>query len=271
MRRIFPLGMLAVCCSLRCALAAPLTDLEPAPPVPTETAGESTESADLFLENNPLPKSEAETTKQTLQDAARSLARDDIEGCLALLKKAASLSPQLPAPQVMLAEFYLRAGNLNEARKSLQSIDQTDNHPQFHLTSAKVAFAEGRFEEANNHFAALASVAPPLGWTPDQVQEIREASYDGLASVAEARQQWQVAATHLERWLRLEPDDAGLRQRLGRVLLLAGNEAQARAHFEALHRQDETFNRPDVSVAAIYLQNGHTEKANSILSVALAE
>ncbi len=90
---------------------------------------------------------------------------------------------------------------------------------------------------------------------------LRRECVAGLASVAEAREDWKTTADRLNDWLALDPKNGSVRQRLGRALFMLGKTQEA---FKELGQgtKDRPMNEPaGVSMALLYARQGDAKKA----------
>jgi tetratricopeptide (TPR) repeat protein len=210
---------------------------------------------------------------------AYSLQGKDAEA-IAQYKKTLELKPGLYQADLNLGISLLRAREAAEAVPYLSAaVAQKSNEfrPNYYLASA--LYASGDFVKAEQAYTSALALDPKspdaelglahalakLNRVIDAAPHFKKAAElnpnysDGLlelASLYEAAKQPAAAIAIYQRF----PDNPGAQERLGELLLEAGQAADAIAHFQAaIERSPTTANR--AALAAAYLKNKEPEKA----------
>ncbi len=258
MNRIYHSGAVPVAWLLPCAWGLLLAAAHVASAAPIEDAAASFERF-----SNVAPGVEM----LELQVAKESFGKGDIDKCRRHLDAArAKLSEQegrgeLPPTDLMLARLYVAYGKKEIAKGMLEKIAvEHAGHPEVYLLFGNLALAEGRYTDAMLHFEKSLNVGRPAGWIESQAKALFYESYAGQAKVAERREDWFKAQVALKQCIKVEPDKADLRDRLGAALFMLGREEEAFEQFQTAARQDIKMNPAEVSMGVMFAR---TEDYNS--------
>jgi tetratricopeptide (TPR) repeat protein len=180
------------------------------------------------------------------------------------LQEATKKNPQLPPAKLMLGRLYLaaansRAGtqdgaNLSQNARQLieQAISENPEHPEPYLTNASIALAERRITETILNCSTALRLAENDRWTAEQKKTFKRESHAGLATAFENRRDWQAVQGQLLAWKELEPKNAQIRQRLGRVQFFRGNIEESQQEFEAALKENPTLEPSEIAIALLY-------------------
>jgi tetratricopeptide (TPR) repeat protein len=174
------------------------------------------------------------------------------------LRRALQLGGNTPWTHGNLARVEEQLGELNEAAKHYQlamqtefeaeKVEQTREKSLFGL--GRVRERQGRFREAQEHFAAVLAINPSYA-----------GARVGLAGALEEQGQFAEAQRHYEEALRLEPNSPELFNHLGRVLQRQQQLDESLAYFDRalqLHPDSaDTWNNKGVALE----QLGRLEEA----------
>lgn len=205
-----------------------------------------------------------------LDAAIKAFRRGKIEICRELLDAAREKVPGLPPTDLMLSRLYISHDKPAAGRALLEKVAvEHKGHPEVYLLFGNVALDEGRLTDALLHFERSLQVSIPARWTRDQRRALLRASYDGQAKVAERREDWFVAQVALKQLVnKVEPNDAGFRDRLGVALFMLGREQEAFDQFKTSARLDPEMNHPEVSMAVMYARQQKYSKAEQAFKTA---
>jgi Flp pilus assembly protein TadD len=139
------------------------------------------------------------------------LLNDEPAAAVSSLQKAVELLPTQSRPRTLLGLAYEKSGDLKNsvtAYEGALTLDPKDSETSLHL--AQLLFRQNRAAEAESKFRAVLAAEP----------ESRTALL-GLAQSLEAEKKPEATEAY-QNYLKLQPDDAGARQRL--VPLLIANQ-----------------------------------------------
>jgi len=204
------------------------------------------------------PTARAQVTAQTLigkavsddsqnKDITNAIERfrtRDIDGCRAILERAKSNNAKLPPPGVMMATLWL--SELED------TVNKFPADPEPYLMLGDLAFQDRRITESSLLFNKATDLTKAFTENPKRKRDFEIRSNAGLAAVAEARRQWDVARKHIEAWMALDPDNASARQRLGIVLFQLGEEDKALEQFRESKKLDPKSLQPELWMARLY-------------------
>jgi tetratricopeptide (TPR) repeat protein len=193
-----------------------------------------------------------------LNAAVTSYHQGDVPQALAKLTAAHKAAPQLPPPRLMLARLMLAAQQWAPGRSVLEQLAISEpGEPGLYLAFAELALQEKRVSDAQLQLRQAWQETEAAKKLPaSRRQWLRCRVRAGLAAVAEARQQWELAHGHLEACLKLEPDGVAYRRRLARALFALGETAQAYDQFAETVRQSPSLEPPALSLARLCEQQG---------------
>lgn len=233
----------------------------------------------LLLENaapeiyrSPGDGKQTATAIKPLEQAVQLFEQQDFDQCYQLLEKAAAENSFLPPARLMMARFFLSHDQVSPGRMLLEKVAvETPEYPGVYLTFARLALREGRATDAAVHLEKASALAEEGTWTEPQRNGFLRQRLDGLASVAEIRQDWTAAREHLEKFLELDPHDAQANCRMARVLLALGMETQAHDHFRRAAADDPTLDPSAVAMGWWYARHGDDQKASHWMNEAVTK
>ncbi len=174
------------------------------------------------------PARAGNAVEKDLEPAVAKAREGKGDDALALIKQQAPKHPDWPPAHVILARILYRINQPVAARRALeQSAATGPNEPEVFLTMGAIALSEGRYSDARLNFDHASPMIDAGHWSADKEKMLRRECLAGLASVAEAREDWKTTALRLSAWLELEPKNGQVRQRLGRALFMAGKTDEA--------------------------------------------
>jgi tetratricopeptide (TPR) repeat protein len=206
---------------------------------------------------------EKETKRiEELDKANDSFTRGQYDQTLELLKQANKKHPILPPPRLMLARLFLIKGQLGLARSVLErGAAEYPDYPGAYTTFGNLALTEGRLTDASLHFEKAVSLAKAGQWTENQRRYFLVQSYGGLATVAEARENWPAAKAALSSWLEVEPMNGKAHQRLARALFNVNKYAEATEELKRAVKDDASLEPAAVTMGWFYTRKGDLGKA----------
>jgi tetratricopeptide (TPR) repeat protein len=197
-----------------------------------------------------------------LEAAARKVREGRHDEALGLIREQAPRHPDWPPPPLMLARLLFAAGQGVPARRALErAAVEAPGHPEVYLTFGSLALAEGRLNDARLNFEAAMALIGSGQWDAGRARLFRRESLSGLASVAEAREDWPTARDRLHAWLELEPENGPARQRLGAVLFRLDRPEEAFAALQRAVKDAPTLEPAAVTMARLWAQRGDQKKA----------
>ena len=223
------------------------------------------------LVGNAISDLSPDVSKQ-IQGAINHFKAKEFDDARNSLKAAKADNKRLPPAEILFAKLCLLANLPQYAYAELEryvAANPTDPEPylmfgDFQYQQKQVTAAEALFEKAE----ALAAKWPEATTSPKRQRDFDIRIHAGLSAVAEAREQWAMALTHLEAWITLDADSSAALQREGRVLFKLstpenGRTAEALAAFKkayTLIKEKDKDSHPTneyVAIGRLYLETAN--------------
>jgi tetratricopeptide (TPR) repeat protein len=173
------------------------------------------------------------------------------------LKKAVQADPSLPPAVLLAAYLHMADGRMPAAQRALEFAGANHKeHPEIYLAFGRVALLENRSTDAWVHFEKALKTTPPEAWNQQRRSLFQLDCLAGMATVAERREDWPSAVKVYERWAGLAPKDTTVLLRWARALLGAGQSDAAFEKFAAAKKLDPSMQPPELSMAALFIEQG---------------
>ena len=162
----------------------------------------------------------------------------DVEGALERLRAASKTDGDMLTPEAVLAQFYERSGDRENARKWMAAaLAAAPKDLKTHLAVGEWAFGTGQFGEARKQAIAAIQIAP--------------ASLPAFllrGSVALVEKDYTTAEFHFESALKRWPRDLAISNNLAIALIEQGDESKSRRALEYAEANVRQF--PELAEAA---------------------
>lgn len=189
---------------------------------------------------------------QEISEAIRKFGAKDFPGAFGNLENAKKKVPVLSPPEVMMALLYYDANQAPLASAALEkAIARVPADPEPYVVLAERAVAEGRFTEAGFMFDKALELVQPFEESPKRKRDVERRALSGSISILENRRDWQAARPKLEALLKLDPKNASANERLGRALLVLGDQKAALAAFQAAAAADPAMLPAEIAMAML--------------------
>ncbi len=190
---------------------------------------------------------------QDVTDAIRAFAARDYKTVLARLQNAKKLTPALAPAEVMMARLYFDAGVALGGNAMLEiAIKTAPRDPEAYLLLAERALAEGRVAEAELMFPKIEKLVEAFNQNPRRRQDLRLRAYTVGATVDQTRGNLNAARVKLESLVRLDPQNASVHQKLGRLLFAQNDQRAAYDAFKLAAQTDKKALPADLMMASLY-------------------
>jgi tetratricopeptide (TPR) repeat protein len=182
----------------------------------------------------------------------------DFDGARDLLTEARTAQPKLPPVEVIMAKLFALANVPQQARVELeQAVRRHPNDPEPYLMFGDASIMERRVTDAEALYQKAEKLVQGFNENPIRKENFQKRVLNGLALVAEARQQWEEAESLLRQYLKLDAKNASIHQRLGRALFqqaTPSNKKYAEAYnsFVAAVKADSNAVSPDVAMGQLF-------------------
>jgi tetratricopeptide (TPR) repeat protein len=248
-----------------CGFAVMLAVIAAGPSLTAQVSGEpiTIETGDDAV---PTPQQPEE-----VQQAATRFKNNDLEGALALLKAAAKKHPELPPPWIIIADWLGQVNNAQGVRNALENaVKEAPDDPNAYAVLGQLNLRSGNWTEAQLLFeAALAKLKTYQG-NPTRKTALTRGALGGLATVARARGNWDVAQKHLEALIADDPKNVGAYQELARALFHQDKpDAEVLAQFRKAAELNENVLTPEAQLAQLYQAKGDQKSAQKWMAAAI--
>ena len=148
--------------------------------------------------------------------------KHDKQGAIKALEIAARSNPELPSAHMLMYQVLVQLNQQPAARLELETAAHSNpSDPEPYLILGNIAVQERRIAEAAMDFEkAQQLVAKYRNY--DRKAVLQRQTYNGLALVAEAREDWVEAEKQLRELLKLAAEDLPAQQRLAHCLFWTG-------------------------------------------------
>lgn len=201
-------------------------------------------------------------TSPELEKAVAEFNQQHFDAALDLLNQAAAKNPELSPGRTSLARFFIQTNQLPAARAMLeQTASELPDDPEAYRMLGDMAFQERRYTEARLVFEELGRLADKFAGNARRKTNYISASHAGLAAVAEAQQQWEVARKHLTAWLAIDAKNAGEHHRMGQALFGLDKPDEAYQELQTAAGMVAELPVPEVTMGRLYQQTGKSDQA----------
>ncbi len=228
------------------------------PWVSAEQAGQAGQ-AGLDALDAPAPPEQA---IPEVAQAVERFQRQDFNGALELLKKAANQHADLPPAQIVMAQLFSQANQGNAVRVSLeQAVVEAPDDPESYVIMGDIAMAQGRVTEAGLLYDYAETLLANFTKSERRKAILDARNLSGLAAVAEARGKWELAEERLRAWKELQPENVVCLQRLARARFQQKSPGDALKLLREAAALDENVLTPEAQLGRFYHEFGDQKNA----------
>jgi tetratricopeptide (TPR) repeat protein len=220
------------------------------------------------LADSVLPQEEDTSKRPEIIEAVEKLKNKDVAGALESLKAASEKYSDLAPAGVMMAQIFLRSSGGSAAQQAHGLLDQAVvDHPQdpeAYLTLGSIALQSRLMTEAALLLEKGTELTASFQGDETRLKRFRMMSSGGLASVAEVRQDWAAAETHLRAMISVDDEIARAHQRLGRTLFMlasSANREEAYTEFKRAAKLDDKLQKAEVAMGQLYAADDKDDSA----------
>ena len=189
------------------------------------------------------------------------------------LERAMLKDDTLPPVGVMMAKLHLLAGNSQGVRPALEQavLEDSKDDPEPYLLLAEQALVGNRSIEAEALFEKADSLIEKFNKNPKRKRRFNIRVSNGMAIIAERREQWDKAMTYIDKWLQEDPEDASALTRKGQLLFMLDKEKEGFEAFQAARKINSELQSPYITAAMMYGRKGEDSKAKEAFKKAFSE
>ncbi len=206
-----------------------------------------------------------------IEQAAAMFRKGDSDEALKLLREAVKKHPELSPPLTILGSWFAAINQAASARTALeQAVTESPNDPEAYAALGEMALRAGRMTaEAELLYGKALELAKAAKAPSERLAGVRRRSLAGLATTAQARQDWKGAQKYVEALLAEWPKEAGVLEQLGRLLFEQKKPEEALARFREAAKIDTSLLAPEATLAQLYQQAGDPQAAGKWMLAAI--
>jgi tetratricopeptide (TPR) repeat protein len=207
-----------------------------------------------------------------LAEAETQFKKGDFAGALKALQAGGKKDPDLPPPQLLMAQMFSQAKMGAEMRSALeQAVIDAPTDPEAYMLMADVALNERRVTEAQMLYQKANELIGEFNKSAKRKEFLQPRILHGLAQVAISRKDWPLAQKHLEAWLKIAPKNTTALQLLAGCLFEQKNVPGALEKLKEAAKLDPEILTPEAMIAQYYEQAGDGENAKKWMVTALTQ
>jgi tetratricopeptide (TPR) repeat protein len=205
-----------------------------------------------------------------VDEAIKRFANRDVLGARTFLDAAKRKDPSLPPPDLILAKMYFLAGNAPAGRASLErTAMEAPDDPEAYLILADQAIQQRRLIEAESLYDKGLMLADKFSGNAKRKRNFEIRARTGRALVAEQRRNWPSAQADLQALLKIDPDNATARYRLGQALFMQKRYKEGYNEFVTARKLNKNIPDAYVAAALMYDQLDQANEAQQAFDRAL--
>ena len=186
-----------------------------------------------------------------------------------LFRKAKEKNPQLAPGDVMLADLLLISNDRSNARSLLEdAVHEFPADPEAYIRFAELAVQEGRVTDAEQLLLRGIELCEQYDRNAQRKRNLQIRALVRLADVAIVRGDWDLAETHLQGVIELEPESANAMVALARVLYQRNDEDDEREAYRLLgevYQLNRNNPRPEISMARLYQADEENDTTDTVI------
>jgi tetratricopeptide (TPR) repeat protein len=211
---------------------------------------------------------------QDVERAIDSLKEQKLEDAKKFLQTAYDKNPDLPPPDIMLAQILFSANQIEPARQSLEEATRkTPEDPAAYVYLGELALQQRRLVEAESMYKTGIEKCEKYKANNKRKGRLLANAYGGLALMEESKENWAAARKLLENLLKYDKDNSLAMTRLGRVVFKMAKdragESEAFKIFQQLREKDANSALAEVNMALLYEQDGRRPNAARLMEEAI--
>ena len=213
------------------------------------------------------PDSERYTS---IKDAMVRFGNRDLDGARTLLDETRGKNPHLPPTNVMLAKLFLASNQLAPARSSLEQATMGEpNDPEPYVLFGELALRERRITDAGQLIQRAITLNETYTGNDMRKRDLQSRSFRVAFAVSEAREDWTTAKKYAEQWRTSDNSNSAARTQLARAQFKLDEEKEAYKTLTELYKEDDTIQRPEITMALLYEQSDNDARAKALMKLAI--
>jgi len=220
---------------------------------------------------NPLDPS---NQSPEMQNAILKFRAQQFDEARVALEEAAKKDPKLPPAEVVMALMFRSANDPNRTVAYLErAVNSVPNDPEAYIALASLDLQQQRNTAAGLLFEKGLALSKSFTRNADRKKELQQRAAQGLATVAEIREDWKGAEEHLRTVVAGNPNEPNAATRLGRALFNQGSAdkvKEAYKVFQDLYQAKKSeVSHPDVIMATLFQQKEDAKRALAFINEAV--
>lgn len=212
------------------------------------------EGSPVVATGSPVLNAKSRQETPHIRAAVEAIRQGEAATALEVLEKALAGNPTAGPPEVVLAGLLQREGQAEPGRMALeQAAVRYPDDPEPHLALGDLAWRQRRLSDAALQYQRARELAGEMPADSPRKNKLTVWALAGLGSIAETRNQLDVAEKLYTEVLDADPQHKQVTYRLGAVLFAQGEEQKA--YEQVLRAVQDQADAPPASLVMVDLAN----------------
>jgi tetratricopeptide (TPR) repeat protein len=217
-----------------------------------------------------LSESSTLSPKKDAADALTLFKNGDYEGALKLWREAAKNNPEMPPPQTIMAQLFLSAQKLQDAKHALdQAIVDVPNDPESYVLLANLALLKQDIGNAESLLQKAEDLMSKFQASANRKSTIQKQIFHNHSMVAEARKDWAGSQKALEELLKLDPNNPSTSSRIAFCMFQQKDIEGALKILRDAAKANPKMPAPESVLGQFYQQAGDLENMKKWMDAAI--
>ncbi len=224
----------------------------------------------LGLEQSQAAEQQQPKVPKEVSQALDLFRQKDAAGAYELLKKAYELHPELSPPEILMAQFFGRIGQMDVAFGWIERAGENfPDDPEAYFMLSQFAIQQGRLVGAGLLLEKGNALVEKYDKDPQRKEKLQLLHDRLMADMALRQNNWSLARLYLESVLAVKPEDVRALQLYSQTLFEDGKVEEALEKLRELKKTNETALTPEAILATWFQQKGDKDNAKKYMIEAI--
>lgn len=228
-------------------------------------------SAQVTVEKYLASDVEGDVSKYTeVAQALEAFKMNDAAKTAELLKAASEKFKELPPSEILMARLLVATNQRPTARAIIQqAADKAPSDPEAFVILGEAAILEGRPIESKLLYQEAQQLLSNYTANDFRKNSLQKRTWMGMATLAEAKQDWESAEQYLRLWLEADKENPAVYRRLGVVFFQRENFKAAEQAFSMYKKYEEDAPFPEILMGQLHHSSGNADEAKKFMTAGL--